>query len=149
MNKKSTLGMVLTSWLFFLTGLYAYLSKQYVFAIVNLLVWFLSVWNWSCMFQCSRWKLLAGIDRMVAHAVFVFYVYKGTQVMNPFHVFVMVNAVVLAYLLSCANFKLDQRTNKWKYNHMYFHLLGNICILYIIHQFAIKTEKPEGEVGVV
>ena len=47
MNKKSTLGMVLTSWLFFLTGLYAYLSKQYVFAIVRTSFWVAYVNNAS------------------------------------------------------------------------------------------------------
>ena len=136
-------GMVLTSWLFLLTGLYAYVNNQYIFAIVNFLVWYVSILNWSCMFQCPNWEMLVGIDRWVAHMVFLFYVYKGTQVIDPFTVFFMVNSVMFAFLLSCANFKLDSQKNIWKYNHI---LILIYDVVYEIrekfYQFRVMQISP-------
>lgn len=126
-------GITATSCLFLASAMYAFTTHQYVLACVTFLVFLSSIIHWM-NYRDMSW--IHVVDRCVAFGAFMVYIVYGATVLPPFTVGLMIHSIMTAYLLS--DLLSRYKNPLWKCGHMYFHVLGNVCLYRIMKLRAIN-----------
>lgn len=123
-------GCVISSLLFNITSLYAFYLGKYDFMIVNIFIFVISLINHK--YECKNYHINI-FDKCVGSLGYIYYVFVGLMVCSPIELFLIMNVVLQAYIISIKTYACNDGKD-WKTFHMYFHLIANICAIIIIQR---------------